>query len=99
MDTRVPPVNVVELLCLDEAAIGARRLPSTRLRPTAELGVRPRGLVQPLVLTPDGRAHAGRACTQVSARSAHAARMQHVRSAYAVQMSACRCRADAVCGS
>ena len=40
VDKRVLPVNVVELLCLNEAAIGGRPLRSTRSRPTTELGVR-----------------------------------------------------------
>ena len=52
VDTRVPPVNVVELLCLDEAAIADGTFPGSKPWPTAELGVSPRSLVQLLVLAP-----------------------------------------------
>ena len=87
VDKRVPPVNVVELLCLNEAAIGGRPLPSTRSRPTTDLGVCLCGLVQLLVLTPDCGAHACSACMQcphaVSACSVDAVWMT---SADAVQM-------------
>ena len=52
LDTRTPPVHVVELLCLNKAAIGGRPFPGTRSWPTAELGVPLCGLVQFLILTP-----------------------------------------------
>jgi hypothetical protein len=89
VDKRMPPVNVVELVCLNEAAIGGRPLPSTRSRPTAELGVRLCSLVKLLVLTPNCSAHA---CSVACMQCPHAVRMQCVCSAYAMQMP----RADAV---